>query len=62
MFDSAYRGDRSETPTILAARAAGCRTVDGLEMFAVQAAAQARLFGVEGATREEAAALLGGRR
>ena len=62
VFDSAYRGDRSETPTIRAARAAGCRTVDGLEMFAVQAAAQARLFGVEGATREEAAALLGGRR
>jgi hypothetical protein len=27
-------------------------------MFAVQAAAQARLFGVEGATREEAATIL----
>ncbi|MEO8347636.1 MAG: type I 3-dehydroquinate dehydratase, partial [Acidobacteriota bacterium] len=58
VFDCVYRRDESETSTIRAARAAGCRTVGGLEMFAVQAAAQARLFGVEGATREEAAALL----
>ncbi len=59
VFDCAYRGDRSETSTIRAARAAGCRTVTGLEMFAVQAAAQARLFGVGDATREEAAAIIG---
>jgi 3-dehydroquinate dehydratase type I len=58
VFDCAYRGDRSPTATILAAKAAGCATVSSLEMFAVQAAAQARLFGVEGATREQAAALL----
>ena len=58
VFDCPYRNDGSPTATILAARAAGCATVSGLEMFAVQAAAQARLFGVEGATREEAAALL----
>jgi 3-dehydroquinate dehydratase/shikimate dehydrogenase len=58
VFDCAYRGDGAETATIRAARAAGCRTVGGLEMFAVQAAAQARLFGAAGATREEVAALL----
>ncbi len=58
VFDCVYRRDGVETATVRAARAAGCRTVGGLEMFAVQAAAQARLFGVEGATREEAAALL----
>jgi len=62
VFDCAYRSDGAETSTIHAARAAGCRTVDGLEMFAVQAAAQARLFGVGGATREEAAALSAGGR
>ncbi|MDQ5858796.1 MAG: type I 3-dehydroquinate dehydratase, partial [Acidobacteriota bacterium] len=59
VFDCVYRRDGSETSTIRAARAAGCRTVGGLEMFAVQAAAQARLFGVDGATREEATAVLG---
>lgn len=59
VFDCPYRGDGTETSTIRAARGAGCRTVNGLEMFAVQAAAQARLFGVEDATREEAAVLLG---
>lgn len=58
VFDCPYRNDRSPTATILAAQAARCATVSGLEMFAVQAAAQARLFGVEGATREEVAALL----
>jgi 3-dehydroquinate dehydratase/shikimate dehydrogenase len=58
VFDCVYRRNGAETSTIRAARSAGCRTVGGLEMFAVQAAAQARLFGVDAATREEAAALL----
>jgi shikimate dehydrogenase len=58
VFDCPYRNDRTPTATILAAQAARCATVSGLEMFAVQAAAQARLFGVEGATREEAATIL----
>ena len=61
VFDCVYRGDGAETATIRAARAAGCRTVGGLEMFAVQAAAQARLFGAAGTTREEVAALVGSR-
>jgi 3-dehydroquinate dehydratase/shikimate dehydrogenase len=59
VFDCVYRLDGDETATIRAARAAGCRTVTGLEMFAVQAAAQARLFGVEGVTREEIDRMLG---
>jgi 3-dehydroquinate dehydratase/shikimate dehydrogenase len=59
VFDCVYRRDGEETATIRAARAAGCRSVDGLEMFAVQAAAQARLFGVEGVTREEVGRILG---
>jgi shikimate dehydrogenase/3-dehydroquinate dehydratase type I len=59
VFDCVYRSNGAETSTIRAARAAGCRTIGGLEMFAVQAAAQARLFGVDAATWEEAAALLG---
>jgi shikimate dehydrogenase len=59
VFDCVYRRDGAETSTVRAARAAGCRTVGGLEMFAVQAAAQARLFGVEGVTREEVARILG---
>ena len=58
VFDCVYRRDGAETATIRAARAAGCRTVDGLEMFAVQAAAQARLFGIEDATREEVSRIL----
>ena len=59
VFDCAYRRDGGETSTIRAARAAGCPTVSGLEMFAVQAAAQAGFFGVEGVTREEVSRLLG---
>jgi 3-dehydroquinate dehydratase / shikimate dehydrogenase len=59
VFDCVYRRDGEETATIRSARAAGCRAVDGLEMFAVQAAAQARLFGVEGVTREEIGRILG---
>jgi shikimate 5-dehydrogenase len=54
-----YRRDGGETSTIRAARAAGCPTVSGLEMFAVQAAAQAGFFGVEGVAREEVGRLLG---
>jgi 3-dehydroquinate dehydratase type I len=59
VFDCVYRRDGGETSTIRAARAAGCPTVGGLEMFAVQAAAQAGFFGVEGVTREEVSRLLG---
>lgn len=62
VFDCVYRRDGGETATIRAARQAGCRTVDGLEMFAVQAAAQARFFGVEHVTREEVGRILGQRR
>jgi shikimate dehydrogenase/3-dehydroquinate dehydratase type I len=58
VFDCVYRRDGAETSTVRAARAAGCRTVGGLEMFAVQAAAQARLFGVPGVTREEIGRIL----
>jgi 3-dehydroquinate dehydratase type I len=58
VFDCVYRRDGGPTSTIRAARAAGCRTVEGLEMFAVQAAAQARFFGVEGVTREEVRGIL----
>ena len=59
VFDCVYRRDGGETSTIRAARAAGCPTVSGLEMFAVQAAAQAGFFGVEGVAREEVGRLLG---
>jgi shikimate dehydrogenase/3-dehydroquinate dehydratase type I len=62
VFDCVYRRDGRETATIRAAREAGCRAVDGLEMFAVQAAAQARFFGAEGVTREEVLRILGARR
>jgi 3-dehydroquinate dehydratase / shikimate dehydrogenase len=58
VFDCVYRRDGGETATIREARSAGCRTIDGVEMFAVQAAAQARLFGVDGVTREEVAHVL----
>ena len=62
VFDCVYRRNGGETSTIRAARAAGCRVVTGLEMFAVQAAAQARLFGVADVTREEVARILIGAR
>ncbi len=58
VFDCAYRRDTAETATIRAARSAGCPTIDGLEMFAVQAALQAGFFGVEGVTREEVGRIL----
>ena len=58
IFDCVYRRNGSSTPTILAARAAHCPTVDGLQMFAAQAIRQARLFGAEGATADEVARIL----
>jgi len=58
VFDCVYRRDGRATPTILAARAAGCPTVAGIQMFAAQAVRQARLFGVADATGEEIARLL----
>ena len=58
VFDSVYRRDGSTTPTIHAARAAGCAVVEGIRMFAAQAVRQARLFGAEDATLEEIADLL----
>ena len=58
VFDCVYRRDGRETSTIRAARAAKCPTVEGLQMFAIQAVRQAQLFGVEGVTPEEVAAIL----
>jgi len=58
VFDCVYRRDGRETSTIRAARAAKCPTVDGLKMFVIQAVRQAELFGVEGVTQEEVAAIL----
>lgn len=58
VFDSVYRRDGSPTSTIRAARAAGCKVVEGIRMFAAQAVRQARLFGVEDATLEEVTRLL----
>ena len=58
VFDCVYRRDGRETSTIRAARAAKCPTVEGLQMFAIQAVRQAELFGVEGVTPEEVAAIL----
>ncbi len=61
VFDCVYRPDGSQTPTIRAARAARCPTVDGLAMFAAQAVRQARLFGLDSVTLEEVAGLLRGK-
>lgn len=58
VFDCVYRRDGHATPTIRAARAAGCPVVEGIQMFAAQAVRQARLFGVAAATQEEVAGLL----
>ena len=58
VFDSVYRRDGSTTPTIRAARAARCPTIEGIRMFAAQAVRQARLFGMTDATQEEVASLL----
>jgi 3-dehydroquinate dehydratase/shikimate dehydrogenase len=58
VFDCVYRQDGSATPTIAAARAARCATVEGIQMFAAQAISQARLFGVGDATAEEVAGVL----
>ena len=59
VFDCVYRRDGLETATIRAARAAGCPTISGMDMFAVQAAAQAGFFGVEEVSRDEVRRLLG---
>ena len=53
VFDCVYRRGGGETETVRAARAAGCRVIDGLTMFCAQAVRQARLFGVGDATLEE---------
>ncbi len=41
-FDTVY--NPVETPMLKAARARGCRTIDGVEMFVKQAAAQFELW------------------
>ncbi len=60
VFDCVYRRDGRETSTIRAARAAGCPTIDGLQMLAAQAVRQASLLGVEGVTLEEVRRILTG--
>jgi 3-dehydroquinate dehydratase/shikimate dehydrogenase len=47
-----------ETALVALARKAGCEIVDGLELLARQAAHQARLFGVSGASFEEIIAIV----
>jgi shikimate 5-dehydrogenase len=59
IFDCVYRRDGLETSTIRKARAAKCPTVDGLQMFAAQAARQSALFGAGGVTLEEVKRALG---
>jgi len=58
VFDCVYRRDGRETSTIREARAAGCPTIDGLQMLAAQAVRQASLLGVEGVTLEEVRQIL----
>ena len=58
VFDCVYRRDGRETSTIRAARAAKCPTVEGLQMFAVQAVRQAELFGATGVTPQEVLQIL----
>jgi 3-dehydroquinate dehydratase type I len=53
IFDCVYRRDGRETSTIGQARAAGCPTIDGLQMLVAQAVRQAALLGVRGVTLEE---------
>jgi shikimate 5-dehydrogenase len=60
IFDCVYRRDGRETATIRQARAAGCPTIDGLQMLAAQAVRQAALLGVEGVTLEEVRRILTG--
>jgi 3-dehydroquinate dehydratase/shikimate dehydrogenase len=62
VFDCVYRRDGTPTPTIAAARAARCPTVEGIRMFASQAVRQARLFGVADASLEEIEEILAERR
>jgi shikimate 5-dehydrogenase len=58
VFDCVYRRDGEPTSTILAARAARCPTVEGIQMLGAQAVRQARLFGVADATAQEVMELL----
>ena len=58
VFDCVYRRDGKVTATMRAARAAKCSTVEGLQMFAVQAVRQSQLFGVKGATTAEVLGIL----
>ncbi|MGH9399746.1 MAG: shikimate dehydrogenase family protein, partial [Thermoanaerobaculia bacterium] len=58
VFDCVYRRDGRPTPTVAAARAARCRVVEGIQMFAAQAVRQASLFGVEEVTAEEVSRLV----
>ena len=53
VFDCVYRRDGKETATVRAARQKKCPTVEGLQMFVVQAVRQAQLFGVEGVGNDE---------
>ncbi len=62
VFDCVYRRDGRATPTIRAAREAGCPVIEGIRMFAAQAVRQARFFGVADATQEEVTGLLGAAR
>jgi 3-dehydroquinate dehydratase / shikimate dehydrogenase len=65
VFDCVYRrgpgGAGEETRLVRRARDAGCRVIDGLTMFAHQAARQAALFGIADATAEEILEVLGKR-
>ena len=58
IFDCVYRRDGRETSTIRQARAAGCPTIDGLQMLAAQAVRQAAFLGMEGVTLEEVRRIL----
>ena len=58
VLDCVYLKDGRATPTIRAARAAGCPVIEGIRMFAAQAVRQAGLFGVEGVTADEIASIL----
>ena len=58
MFDCVYRRDGRETSTIRAARAAKCPTVEACACSRSRPCGRRELFGVEGVTPEEVAAIL----
>ncbi len=58
VFDCVYRRDGRETATIRAAREKKCPTVEGLQMFVVQAVRQAQLFGVPEVGNDEVRGIL----